>query len=391
MELRKLLSSTFDLTAATLVSSASGLVFWWVASKFYPPQEIGVASAILSVLNLIFALSTLGLNIGAVRFYGKFGKNALWTMTVTMVLTSILMTAAYIILDPSGINPSLQVSALLLMISGLGALYNALGYASIPLRKTRTYLNQSILYSTRMLPLPFLQAHGWIGSVISFGTGLAVGTLYGLRRLGGSIKGKFNKEFFGRAIKLSFANYLGSITGLLPVYLMPSIVLETLGREATAHYYIGFMILNLTVMPLSYLAVLLLREGSEESSIDRKNLQRIFSLLLVYWAIAGAVLGLLGEPILRLFGESYVSATEMLKIGAFGIGISGVLYLFTTLRNLQEDTRRVGASNVINGLSFLLFGTVLVGRVGIAGPVIGWIIGNTLGTLVLIVKIPKTF
>ena len=51
-----------------LVTSGLGFIFWMIVARYYPPEEVGLASVIISSMLLIAILGNLGFGIGLIRF-----------------------------------------------------------------------------------------------------------------------------------------------------------------------------------------------------------------------------------------------------------------------------------------------------------------------------------
>ena len=56
------------LMSSTAIMSVLGFVFWIFVAHLYSPEQIGVASALISITLLISNLSFLGLGSGFLRF-----------------------------------------------------------------------------------------------------------------------------------------------------------------------------------------------------------------------------------------------------------------------------------------------------------------------------------
>src|SRR5438105_2320275 len=48
--------------------AASGFVFWILAARTYPTYDIGIATSVLALINLISILALLGFHSGMLRF-----------------------------------------------------------------------------------------------------------------------------------------------------------------------------------------------------------------------------------------------------------------------------------------------------------------------------------
>ncbi len=382
MELRALLKSTTDLTLATIVMAVSGLFFWIFAARLYPPGDVGTASALISFMNLVFALSTIGLNVGLIRFYGKYGKSAIGTTIMTMLLLSTGLTTTYIMLNPGDIaeTPEIIIGAYLTCV--FGALYNALGFVSIPLRKTDVYVKMSLLYGLRVLFLPAVQALKAAGMVLATSVGLALAAAFGLREFREEISLTLDPKFIRESSAISLSNYLGSIVNVLPVYLMPTIILVELGREWTGYYYVGFTVGNLLMTPIVALSTVLMRDGK------RKLFKKSLGIVLVYWLLTTVGVFGLGAHILSIFGEDYTKALPMLKALTLGLGPFGLVYIGISALTVKDKPGRILGVNLIRGSSFLVFSYFLLPEHGISGIGIAWVFAHLLAAPFID---PKTF
>jgi len=380
--LRTLLRSTTDLTLGTITMALSGLLFWLFAARLYPPDEIGTASALVSFMNLVFALSTLGLNIGLVRFHRIYGKRAAGTTVTAMVLLSTGFTTAYVLMNPGKVfeRPGLIVGAYLLGL--FGALYNALGFISIPIGRTEVYVKMSALYGLRVVFLPIFRSLKASGMILATSLGLAIASALGLTEFREQVSFTIDVEFIKESLALSLSNYLGSIVNVLPLYLMPTIVLVELGKAWTGYYYIGFTIGNLMMTPIVALSTILIRDG--EKALFRKSL----ALVLSYWVLAVVGIFWLGKPILEIFGGDYLAALPMLKMIALGLGPFGLVYIGISGLTVKGAAGRILAINLVRGLSFLILGYFLLARQGITGIGVAWALAHLLAALLLD---PKTF
>lgn len=63
-----LFKNAYFLMLSSITSAGSGFFFWLIVARFYPAEEVGLASAIISAMGLIGMLSLLGFDISLVRF-----------------------------------------------------------------------------------------------------------------------------------------------------------------------------------------------------------------------------------------------------------------------------------------------------------------------------------
>ena len=60
-------NSIFLMLSST-VGAGTGFIFWIIAARLYSTEDVGLSSAIVSVMRLLMLLSFVGLNIGFIRY-----------------------------------------------------------------------------------------------------------------------------------------------------------------------------------------------------------------------------------------------------------------------------------------------------------------------------------
>ena len=102
------------LTGVNLVAGLAGFLFWSLAARLYQPQEVGVASAIISAVVLLAGVASLGVGAGLIRFLPEARRprrllNSAFTLTT---LAALLVAGVYLAGLPLW-SPSLAVPHLL--------------------------------------------------------------------------------------------------------------------------------------------------------------------------------------------------------------------------------------------------------------------------------------
>src|SRR5215469_9698081 len=84
------------LMLSTSIQAFFGFFFWIIAARLYSPDQVGIATTLISVMSLISGFSILGLNVGLVRFLPKSKEknekinSSFFITTVASVLISII-------------------------------------------------------------------------------------------------------------------------------------------------------------------------------------------------------------------------------------------------------------------------------------------------------------
>ncbi|WP_456365982.1 lipopolysaccharide biosynthesis protein [Thermococcus sp.] len=382
MELRDLLTQTLHLSSATMFSALFGFFFWSISARWYEPAEVGRVSSMVAALNLIFFASTLGLNVGLLRFHDSFGERATGTLSSVMIVTAGFLSAMYLLINPLGLNTE-ELCALIL-IALFGTAYNILAYIEIVV-STRAYLLQSLASGVRVAFPPVLSGMGSLGLATAYLTGFIAGSAYGVLRVGRLARPRLDGEFLRAALGVSMGNYLVGLTSLLPVYLVPTLVVSLLGSKAGAYYYIAFILINLLLVPPGALGVLLVREHEEVT------MGKLLLLGFAYWLLLLPVIlsSKLWVPL--LFGAKYVESARLLLISAPGLLFGTVNQLLTASMTILRRAREIAVFSAAGALVLLLSLYPLMEREGLRGTVSAWILSSGVVFTLMAMKHPKTF
>lgn len=186
-----------------------------------------------------------------------------------------------------------------------------------------------------------------------------------------------NRKVVNDVVHFSFPNYIGDIFWYTPAFILPIIVVNLLGPESNAYFYVAWGIGNMLTMIPSATSISLFAEGSyEEEKLEQNAWRSLKMISLILVPVVILVLAFAGK-LLLLFGGLYSqNATALLRllaVSALPFAINAV-YLGTKraekkLKVVICLTAFVGALTV--GLSFLL-----LSRMGITGAGIAWLISQ---------------
>lgn len=224
-------NSLFIILASAL-GGAFGPIFWMLAAKIYPKEDVGIATALISSLSLLILVSRFGLNQSLIRFFPEKDKGRVFG-------TSVIITTLFVVLFGVIFIAGVDVWAVELHIAKkyafpyllfLAANSIALltGNSFIALRKAEYYFLQSLFMGSRigfLVPLVFLGTLGIFSSVgISFIITL-IFSLFLLVKLGIKPAG-MDRGFLNDAFHFSAGNYVAALLMRSPGYILPVMVLN---------------------------------------------------------------------------------------------------------------------------------------------------------------------
>jgi len=364
------------ISMTSLVTAIAGFLFWSVAARLYPSSDVGVASAIVSAINLTFTISMLGLNFSLIRFYPKYRERAIGSSFILAVIASLVVSLAYGLIMKNSESFSrvfsIEFLAMFVGFSVIGTAYNIISTYAIAKRKAEHSFVQAILFALRFAFLFFLVSSGVFGIVGSFGLGLLLGLVYGIIFID-DIKLGINKEYIRDSFRFSLGNYIASIANVAPNYLMPTIVLTMLGKEEAAYFYIAFAIGTLILFVPNAINTSFFVEGSHGLKDMKRTLKKAIVFSYVYLAVVTVFVWPLGGYVLKLFRPEYVNGFGLLKLMVIGGFFVVPVNFFITILNIQKRVKEVVMINVLKAVLFLGLSYILIPRFGIEGVGWGWI------------------
>ncbi len=174
--------NSFYILITSMISSIFGFIFWIIAAKFYTPDEVGIASAIISSMTLILLFSKFGLDQAIIRFFPEMDKKVLlWSSVVVSVLFSIIFSIIFI-LGLEIWSPDLMIIKSFpleyILLVTVYSILSILGAAFIAMRMARLYFIQNLITGTRIIFLYPLVILGSFGIFASFGLSLIISALF---------------------------------------------------------------------------------------------------------------------------------------------------------------------------------------------------------------------
>ena len=100
-----LYKNSFYLISSALVAGVFGFLFWIIAARLYTPEDVGVATALISSTGLLILLSRLGFDQAIIRFFPDMDKekvfsSALYITSLASIFLGIIFIAGISIWAP---------------------------------------------------------------------------------------------------------------------------------------------------------------------------------------------------------------------------------------------------------------------------------------------------
>ncbi len=377
------------MMASTIIVSGSGFVFWLVATHFYNASEIGLATAIISVLLFLMNFSILGLNYSIIRFLPKSKThNQLLTGSFMIIALAAAISAGIFIAFLPFFSPKLAfmrennwTSFIFLLFTITASIDFLMESIFLALRSAKYVFFKNVLVSILKIGLPILfVGYGAIGIFIAWALALSSGLVVALfvliKKYKYRFSPKFKKEVLTGMISFSFANYLVGLLGIAPALILPVLITNYINPQTTAYFYISMMIAQLLYTIPYATTQSLFAEGSNDVKTFSENIKKSLRFIWTLMTPAIVVLVLFGNLILSIFGTEYsVEGVRFLQI----LAISGIPvafnYLGLTILNVRHQLKPLLVINLI-GTAIILYLSFLFRTQGLVGIGFAWLLGH---------------
>ncbi len=361
-----------------------------LTAKLYTAGDVGIATALISSVALLVLLSRFGLDFSIIRFFPTNDRSRVFSTSIIITTSFAVIFGAIFIAGVDIFSPELhflkspQNAMFFLLFLAASSVTALTAISFVAIRRAGFEFLQSIIVGTRILFLIPLMALGAIGIFSAVGISYVLALFVALALLvhsGIRLRIVVDRGFLNKAFHFSAGNYLAGLFMSAPNMILPIMLLNTLGSEQAAYYYIAFAIVALLFMIPSAISMSLFVEGSHGEALKRtvvKSLIVIFSLLIpvaaVLYIYSGWVLGVIGED----YAAGGVEVLRMMVVASLFVGVN---YIYFAIKRVQKD---VNGLVVLSGLIFVTlvgFGYVFMVMFGVVGVGYAWVIANGVGSV----------
>lgn len=403
-----LFSNAFYLILNNITTSLLGFVFWNVMARVFTPDQVGIGSALVAASMLVGALANLGLGVGLVRFIPEVQERAVRLINSSFTLAGGLALAGSLIyLAGAGrwspalsfVRENFWLLVLFMVFTAATSLSALTDLSLVAGRAARYVFFKNTLNSLIKLPLPVFVFASLEGFGIFAGTG--VGFLAGVLLawflfLPSIYKGYrpcpiFEKDLILQVLPFSFASYIANLLNQTPQFIYPLMVLNVLGAEKNAYFYIAWMMTMVLAVIPNGMAQSLLAEGSHDPQKLGQNGRRAlaFALLLSLPAVGG--MNLVGGWFLHFFGPGYAEhGTGVVRFLALAVIPQCVNMLFIAVNQVKKRVYLIIVQTGMLSVIALGLGYWLLGEIGLNGVGIAYALAHFLVALVVIIPLWKS-
>jgi O-antigen/teichoic acid export membrane protein len=248
-------------------------------------------------------------------------------------------------------------------------------------RKTEYSFFQTIAIFVRLAIVPFLVAFGTLGiyasygltPVLAFGLGIFLTSRIFPYKLIPAVKRKIVNDIF----HFSSGNYLARIFEMSPTFILPIMVINLLGAETNAYFFIAWQISMLLLAVPRFTSMSLLAEGSYNREELRINMKR--AAKFIFLILGAAIIGIVffGKYLLWIFGEGYAeNSFDVLRILVISSLPFAVNSLYASIKRIQKEVKPLIYVYATVSIITVLASYMLIQSLGIVGVGYSWFMAN---------------
>lgn len=395
--------NAFALMAATGITALVGLGFWAIAARL-PATEVGRSSAILSTATMLsqVAASNVGLLFGRVLASAGTKARAL-VLAGYGIATAIalLLGAGFLVFFPHDeLFPTLWDRAAFPLLVALLALSTLQDWVLTGLRRSTWIPLEQLLFALGKMGLLILFANlafekgilvAWAIPIIVLQ--LVISPILFLRllpRVPPPGEGTPPMPDRRGLLTIFLAEYAtGAVTVIIPLVL-PLLVVASLGTEANAYFALPWLIAE-------SFSVLIWNISSSyvvETSHDRRQqwalMKRTFRLSYLIGGLGVPALFLLAPWVLSVLGDAYSDqGTWVLRYAVLAIPFTIINMNFINTSRLRNQMGRVVVLEVFTAALVIGLAVVLMGRMGIGGAGLAFLLAQAVTALVVAVPLVR--
>jgi O-antigen/teichoic acid export membrane protein len=397
--------NSYYLISRSALNVVTGFVFWALATHSYSANDVGTSAAIISAVTLLISISNCGFGFSIIRFLPNAGDGARlvnFCLTVTGILA--LISGSIFVLGISIWSPSLLLlrqSPVYLIFFLAFTVFTALGMqldqTLIAKRSSKLAFIKNLIGGVAKIVIVICLAKVFsnLGIFTSFGLSGLLGFLIGLIwflpmvQTGYKFKVNIKVPAISKITGYSLGNYAADLLSSVPVLIFPLIVINALGAQTNAYFYIAQTISNALVMIPQAISTSLFVEGTYQE--DQFMAYAKKSIILSYSILLPLVVGtfIFGQRILSLFGSDYgQNGTFLLQILACSAIPFVIISVYISQKRIKNDIKSLLFLSIILcslqvAISYLLMKKQGVNGIGIGCFVTYLIIASIIAVMYL--------
>ncbi len=382
------------LIATEAVGGVLGLAFWALAARSFRDADIGVGAILVTSATLLALLSTLGFNVGLIRFLPErqAPPERLINSSVTIgVAVSVALAVGFAlgagrgipVLGFLGSEPVLLV--LFVLFCAVWTMSLLLDASFVALGDARPVFLRAVVYNALKIPLPLALALA-LGSAFAlfaaWGIGLLVANVLAvvllLRRLVPSfrLRPDLDRTSVGPMVRFSFQNHITNVLGAVPGLVFPLLVANVLLPEDAAYFYVAWVLANFLFLVPGSIFTSVFAESSRWLLGLRGNAVDGLFLSIAILVPGVAAVWIAGPWVLAALKPTFLVAVPALNVLAASAFFVAVNVLYVTVLRVRKRMRPVIAIYAGTTLGALALSVLFMPQIGLLGAALAFAIAH---------------
>lgn len=398
--------------ASTLLGSAGinailGFVFWWLAARLFPPADVGLGTAAITMMSTTGLVSMVGFGTLLVGELSKDRDFSTQRIRQALAFTGAVgLILGYIVarLAPH-FRPEMRVFAgptyatLFALGVCIWAISGVIDQVLIgKLHGTRQLIRNATFASSKLLLLPvlstLLRPHSATNIYLSWVIAGIVSIVAAVRpndlSLGSAMNAKSSLTSFGGLLKRAIPHHALNLSLQAPGLVLPIVVVATLPVAQNAYFYTAWMTAGFIFVVPFALSLTLYAAGArsdlELAASLRASLVASFALVFLGNVLAQTV----GVRVLSLFGQEYLThASAALRVFC-GAGILVVVKdHYIALKRVKNEIGRASIVSLLGATTEVILSAIGARLFGLEGLAIGWATASVVEASFMLATVSK--
>jgi len=380
--------SSLFILLSSLSNAGFGFLFWIMAAKLYPKDQLGIAIALISSINLLVTFTRFGLDQSMVKYFAIGDKSKIICTTIIVTTLFAILFGVVFIMGIDIWSPELHniksFSIIYLAFLGTSSIISLTGLSFLVWGKSEYFLLQNLLLASRIILLFPLVSLGSFGVLDSLGLASIIALIvsfYLLSKLG-LILTRIDRKFLVDSFHLSAGIYACDTIMNIPFMVLPLLILNLLGSESTANYYISYSMASLLFMVPNAFSLSLFIEGSKAEALG-KNIIKALCATFIILAPLIVILYFFGNNLLRFVGKDYVNGVPLLNLLIFSSFFYSVISVFQSINKIQKDITNLIRFSCLYSILLLGLIYIFIIKFGFIGVGYAWVLAYGIMTLII--------
>jgi O-antigen/teichoic acid export membrane protein len=395
-------SNAHALLLGSVITSVLGLVFWALAARLFPPDQVGLATSAIAAMTFLANTAALGLKNGLLRFLPVAGGAARRLVLRSYALCALVAAGAagvFLLGVPlwadglEGLRSSPMVAVSFVLATSVWVVFVLQDHVLVALDRTAWVPTANGAYALVKIIALFLVAGGSFWSVFAVHTvpalvAVAAVTVVVLRaapRPQGGTADRTGAPPIHGLVRFAATDHAATLLLLAVANLLPLVVLARTGAADSAFYYMAFTIANSLYLVTADVGSSFVTRAARDPDRAEQMARRAcaHALLLVVPAVAAGCL--LAPVLLGLLGPDYaVAGTPLLQLLLLSAVPHVVVGLAINLAQVRQQMRRVLGIQAAVAAGTFVAADAGLRQLGLTGVGWAWLGTQTVLALVLL-------